>query len=130
MNDEHKNHLQQLKDTNEPLYELYLLKESFLDIFKTDKTVLEAYYDMMSWIETVSVSNFKKLKSFSKTLLKRMDTILNWFENTISNGKAEGVNNVIKSVLKRAYGYKNFEYFRLKVLQKCGTLMDYATHTF
>ena len=85
---------------------------------------------MMSWIETVSVSNFKKLKSFSKALLRRMDTILNWFENTISNGKAEGVNNVFKSFLKRAYGYKNFEYFRLKVLQKCGTQMDYATHTF
>lgn len=59
-----------------------------------------------------------------------MDTILNWFDTPISNGKAEGVNNVIKSVLKRAYGYKNFEYFRLKVLQKCGLLMNYATHTF
>jgi transposase len=47
----------------------------------------------------------------------------------ITNAKAEAVNNVIKTLLKRAYGYKDFDYFRLKVLQRCGYLMDGLTHS-
>ena len=51
-------------------------------------------------------------------------------ETILANAKAEGINNVIKTLLKRAYGYKNFDYFRRKVLQRCGYLMNYSTHTF
>jgi len=47
-----------------------------------------------------------------------------------SNAKSEGINNVIRTVLKRAYGYKNFDYFRMKILQKSGYLMDYLKWDF
>ena len=52
-----------------------------------------------------------------------MEGILNWFETHISNGAAEGLNNKIQSIKRQAFGYKDFEYFRLKILQKCGHLM-------
>jgi hypothetical protein len=32
------------------------------------------------------------------------------------------MNNVIKALKRRAYGYRNMEYFRLKILQQCGYL--------
>ena len=63
-------------------------------------------------------------------MLKRIDKILNWFDFNISNAKSEGLNNVIKTFLKRAYGYKNFDYFRMKVLQKSGYLMNYLKWDF
>ncbi len=81
---------------------------------------------IMSWVNEVLKLKYKKFKSFARIILKRMDILVNWFDRPISNAKAEGVNNVIKRLLKRAYGYKDFEYFRAKVLQKCGYLMEYA----
>ena len=118
-------HLVQLKKKNEPLFEMYLLKEDFLDIFQKGRSRKEAKQMILSWTDSVSKLQYKKFKGFAKTVLKRIDIILNWFDSPISNGKAEGVNNVIKSLLKRAYGYKDFDYFRAKVLQKCGYLMKY-----
>ena len=126
LNQTHKEHLEQLKKKNEPLYELYLLKEEFLDIFEKERTRQEGKQMIMSWANEVLKLKYKKYKSFARIILKRVDTLVNWFDCPISNAKAEGVNNVIKSLLKRAYGYKDFEYFRAKVLQKCGYLMEYA----
>lgn len=117
--------LEKIKTNNEPLYELYLLKESFLGIFSPEKIREEAYKEILEWVNIIIKSKYKKLKSFARSVLKRMDEILNWFDFNISNAKSEGLNNVIKSVLKRAYGYKNFDYFRMKILQKSGNLMDY-----
>jgi len=35
---------------------------------------------------------------------------------------SEGINNVIKTIKKRAYGYRNKEYFTLKIYQKVGLI--------
>ena len=122
--------LENIKAKNEPLYEMYLLKESFLDIFSLDKERDVAQKEILDWIDTVLQTKLKKIKSFARSVLKRMDEILNWFDFNISNAKSEGLNNVIKTVLKRAYGYKNFDYFRMKVLQKSGYLMNYLKWDF
>jgi len=122
-------HLEALKQVNEPLFDLYMMKESFLAIFDEAENKKEARSMIFTWIREVRQGPFKFLKSFAKSLLKRMRAVLSWFENPVSNGKAEGINNVIKTLLKRAYGYKDFDYFRVKVLQHCGNLMNYATHT-
>lgn len=117
--------LEDLKKKNEPLYDIYLLKESFLDIFDLGKNRNDALKEIQDWSNTVLSTKYRKLKQFARSVIKRMDQILNWFDTPISNAKSEGVNNVIKTILKRSYGYKNFDYFRMKVLQKCGYLMEY-----
>lgn len=123
-------HLQELKQVNNRLYELYLLKESFLSIFTKTTSIKVAIKLIFSWIRDIRKLDFTNLKRFTKSILKRIRNILKWFKHYISNGKAEGINNVIKTLIKRGYGYKNFDYFRMKVLQKCGRLMNYATHSF
>ena len=35
---------------------------------------------------------------------------------------SEGINSVIKMLKRRAFGYRNMEYFRLKIMQVCGYL--------
>ena len=130
LTEKNQNHLEKLKSTNERLYEMYLLKESFLAIFNQETIVGMARKLIFSWIRDVFRLDFEALKRFAKSILKRIRNILYWFRRPISNAKAEGINNVIRTLLKRGYGYKNFIYFRMKVLQKCGLLMNYATHTF
>jgi transposase len=103
-----KEHLHQLKEINETLYEMYLLKESFLGIFDQLLPIKLARRQIFSWIRNIFETNFYYLQRFARSVLKRIRNILNWFKNPISNGKAEGINNVIKTLLKRGYGYKNF----------------------
>lgn len=123
-------HLDELKEVNQTLYEVYLLKESFLGIFDSYTSKKIARKKIFSWLREIFKTAYDHLKRFARSIIKRIRNILNWFDCPISNGKAEGINNVIKTLLKRAYGYKNFEYFRMKVLQKCGRLMDYGLHSF
>ncbi|MDD5581769.1 MAG: transposase [Candidatus Marinimicrobia bacterium] len=43
---------------------------------------------------------------------------MNYFVHPITSGLAEGLNNLIATVKKKAYEYRNMEYFRLKILQQ------------
>ena len=125
-----KKHLEELKKRNSTLYEIYLLKEEFLSFFEEGKPPDDAMEEILGWINTVFTLTFENLKRFARSMLKRLNKVVNWFENPISNGKTEGINNKIKTVMRRAYGYKDFDYMRLKVLQKCGVLMNMRFHSF
>jgi transposase len=48
--------------------------------------------------------------------------LANYFRYRVTSAVSEGINNVIKALKRRAYGYRNMEYFRLKILQQCGYL--------
>ncbi|MCB9062037.1 MAG: transposase [Halobacteriovoraceae bacterium] len=45
--------------------------------------------------------------------------MLNYFKRRLTNARTEGYNNVCKQLQKRAYGYRNFNNYRLKVLYAC-----------
>ena len=55
-----------------------------------------------------------------KVLLNTFDNwreeILNYFDYPISNGFVEGKNNRIKTIKRMAYGYRNMDNFRLRIL--------------
>lgn len=125
----YQEHFKKLKERNSHLFEMYLLKEDFLVIFDKKLKKSKAKTAILDWIEKAKESVYENIKSFAKKTEKRLETLLNWFDHPISNGLSEGINNVIKSLLKRGYGYKDFEYFRMKVLQKCGYLNNSITHT-
>lgn len=124
----HQYSLAQMKLDNQPLYEAYLLKEMLLSIFDEDIPKEEAEKRLLEWCYQAEGSPFAPFIKLAKQIKLRLTILLNWFKYHISNAKAEAVNNIIKALLKRAYGYKDYEYFRLKVLQKCGYLMKATTH--
>ena len=55
---------------------------------------------------------------------RRRFGILNFFKHRKTNVLSEGFNNVVKTIKKSAYGFHDWEYFRLKILRKCGKLAD------
>ena len=57
-----------------------------------------------------------------KTLKKYMKYIENMFESNITNGVIEGLNNKIKSIKRRAFGYSNFSNFKKRVLIQAGII--------
>ena len=68
------------------------------------------------WIEQARLSNLKPLVSVAETFSRHRDGILNWYDFNISNGKLEGINNKIKTMKRQAYGYRDMDFFKLKLL--------------
>lgn len=126
--EQHTARLEQLKQDNGALFEAYLIKEELLSTFDDNLDEEEAKTRLLQWCQMAEATDFKPFRSLAKQIRAKLHILLNWFKYHISNAKAEAINNVIKSLLKRAYGYKDYQYFRLKVLQKCGYLMQAITH--
>lgn len=100
--------------SNEMLY-AYILKERFYKIMEaTDR---ESAKKLMSdWILAAQDSKIPEYCNCSKTLVNWHTGILNSFDAPYSNGFTEGCNNKIKVLKRNAYGYRNFERFRKRIL--------------
>lgn len=51
-----------------------------------------------------------------RTILRCAEGLLNYFKHRISNGKIEGINNKIKTMARQAFGFRDMEYFKLRLL--------------
>ena len=98
------------------LNECYELKEDFRAWFNASHDRATAATELDVWLARVEASKLKALQSFTKTIGNWRERILNYFDGRHSNGFAEGVNLKIKLINRRAFGYRNFESFRLHVL--------------
>ncbi len=59
------------------------------------------------------------LTKFVRTLRRWWDVILNYVHERLTSGVVEGLNNKLKLIKRRAFGYRNFTHFRLRVLVEC-----------
>jgi transposase len=101
------------------LKQLHQLKEQFRTIFETAPDRVTAASQLQAWIAAVESSGLKQLSAFLTTLHNWWDPILNYFNEHITSGLVEGLNNKIKLIKRRAYGFRNFEHFRLRLLVEC-----------
>ena len=67
----------------------------------------------------VAASPLPELQTFRRTLMRRRREILAYFGTGLTNGRTEGFNNKAKLVKKRAYGYRSFRNYRLRLLNAC-----------
>lgn len=90
----------------------------------------EASEELNTLYEWSIKAGANKLKSWFWNLLGK-EEFLNYFEHRFTTSVSEGINRVIKGLKWQAYGYKDMDYFKLKILQKCGYLnYKYALNDF
>lgn len=106
--------LEQALQINKPLAEAYYLKEELGQLW-LQNTREEADRFLTSWATRAWATTIQELRKFVKTLLGHRTGILNWFDFRISTGPLEGFNNKIKVLKRKAYGYRDMEYFALKI---------------
>ena len=58
----------------------------------------------------------RQLHTMSKTLKAHRTGLLNWYDEPISTGPLEGINNKIGALQRRAYGYRNYEHLKQRLL--------------
>lgn len=121
LSEKQSSYLQRLCQLNEPIYKAMLLKESFLGIYDyDDPTEAESY--LRGWIKDALDSSLSVFKKIAESFYDKLQYIINWFKKKISSAISEGINNKIKRLKRMAYGYKDVDYFRLKIHQHCGLL--------
>lgn len=118
---EEKSHINDVLSNNEYFLKLELIKERMVTFFDetsavSAKTIFE---EIGEWIWQ---SGFGHLMDWYRKLEQGWDTLKNYFVYRVTTSLSEGINNVIKTLKRRAYGYKNMWYFRLKIMQVCGYL--------
>lgn len=115
--DEARNEKQRLEkalNLNKPLATAYYLKEDLRQLWEQeDKFHAEIFLD--DWIARAEVSEIKILLKFAQTLNNHRDGILAYYDYPISTGPLEGTNNKIKTLQKQAYGFRDMEFFKLKI---------------
>lgn len=98
-----------------------LLKESFLKVYDCE-TPEETQGYLEGWIKEALSSAVETFRIIAESFKEKLQYIINWFRKKVSSAISEGINNKIKRLKRMAYGYKDVEYFKLKIHQHCGLL--------
>ncbi len=111
---EEQKRLNKALELNKPLATAYYMKEELRQLWnQSSKPQAERFLE--SWCSRAESSGIKMLQQFAKTMRKSRTGLLNWYDYPISTGPLEGTNNKIKTMQRQAYGYRDKEYFRLKL---------------
>lgn len=107
-------HLDRLESLNKPLFQAYLLKEDLRRFW--DMTSRKAARKFLgAWIARCLATRIKPMVRLAKSLRAHRQGLLAYFEYPISTGPLEGINNKIKVLKRQAYGFRDIEYFKLRL---------------
>lgn len=121
LTDEESWYLERYLEMSPELREAYELKETYRTWFKRAKEIgehriVEVKQGLIGFYEKVESSGMSEMKRSIRTFQNWQTEILNSFVYNYSNGFLEGINNSTKVLKRNAYGYRNFERFRAKIL--------------
>ena len=115
--DQSRKEPQRLKDAlalNEPLATAYYMKEDLRQVWQQpDKKA--AHRVLEDWIRRAEVSGIRILIKFAHTLALHRNSILAYYDYPISTGPLEGTNTKIRVMQRQAYGFRDTEFFKLKI---------------
>jgi transposase len=112
-----KESLDNLLDLNQNLYKSYLLREEFREIFN-GKTSDKRLEKLDNWIRKAKSIRIPEITEFTNKIIRWRPFVENALKENSSNSFSEGLNNKIRVIQRMAYGYKDFEYLRLKIIQQ------------
>jgi len=96
--------LETIRKANDKLYRAYLLKETLLDVYDQDDSqrARDAIDAWLSWAQRSRLNPFVRL---ARTVRKHLDGILAFIDSRLTNARLEGMNNKIRLLSHRAYGF-------------------------
>lgn len=110
-----QNQLTVMLSASQRLRIAYLIKTNF-ERFMSCKSKEVARKELSKWIVLTQSYKMPEFDNCCKAFINWSNEILEMFGCTYSNGYTEGMNNKIKVVKRNAYGVRNFERFRNRIL--------------
>ena len=100
---------------NQSLAVAYYLKEDLRQFWEQPgKAFATVFLD--GWIKRAEASGIKMLQGMAKTLAAHRSGLLAYYDVMITSGPMEGTNNKIKTMKRQAYGFRDKEFLKLKIL--------------
>jgi transposase len=128
LNDEQQATLRRLKRRGGELWRGYRLKESLRAIFAGDLSLDEVTHLLDRWISQAQRSRLAPFVTAAKTVRRHRDGILAAIRLGINNGRAEGLNNVVRLIVRRAFGFHSPQAALALVMLACGPITLLLPH--
>jgi transposase len=112
LNELQKEKLVKINEVFPELSEMHRLKELFRDIFETESSWLGGLLKITEWMKEAQLT-FPQ--SFG-TIRRWIGEIIAYFDNRTTQGAVEGINNKLKLIKRRGYGFRNFNNFQIRCM--------------
>ena len=118
LKDDEKQALFVMLSQSEELHTAWQLKEDF-KYFRQTTNRKDAERELLIWILEAEESGLLEFKAATTAFHNWGKCIVNSVVYKYSNGITEGFNNKIKVLKRNAYGYRNFDNFRTRIILNC-----------
>jgi transposase len=124
LSEEQKTNLRKYLKLNPVLEEIYDFKQRLCELLGT-KAVTQVsarpvVYDFLEMISKLRATTLEPLRNLGQTLFEWRNEIARMFRFTKTNSITEGFHNKMEMLSRRAFGFRNFENYRMRVLALCG----------
>ncbi len=120
--------LRRLRNRGGQVWRAYALKEAFRAIFSGDLTEADVVSLLDRWCSKASRSRLEPFVKVAKTTRKHRDGILATIRLGVNNARAEGLNNHVRLITRRAYGFHSVEAALALVMLTCGPIELHLPH--
>jgi transposase len=124
LNDKQRSRLEKLFRTHPILqtlhHEMHQLRELMNQKHQTQRQCRKLIPRLLKKIQLLRESRAKPLETLAATLSDWLEPIACMWRTTRNNGITEGFHRKMKLIQRRAYGFRNFENYRLRVIAQCG----------
>jgi len=112
----HRQHLKELLKLNQVINTVMILKDKLKHIW-TYRSRTWAAKALDQWCDLARSLKNRSVNTFVRMIERYRYGIINHCDHPIHTGKLEGVNNKIKVIKRKAYGFHDLRYFTLKIYQ-------------
>jgi len=107
--------LEEALHLNEPLLLSWYLKEELHELWnQNSRKEMKAF--LKDWCDKAGQTGIGQMIKMAKTLRTHASGIVSYADHPITSGRLEGINNKIKTLMKRSYGFHDENFFVLKLL--------------
>ena len=121
---EQRDRLEQYFEQNPAIRIIYEAKEELCALLnnkhRTKKACRPLAAQLMYWIDQLRDSPFEAFRTLGNTLSSWRDEVARMWRFTKNNGITEGFHTKMELIQRRAYGFRNFDNYRLRVIVLCG----------
>jgi transposase len=112
LNEEQIKKLMQVKSLSPTLKVMHELKEKIRKIFNATEDWYTGVFKIGMWLSKAK----RYFPNSNNTMIRWFAEIIAYFDNGTTSGVVEGINNKLKLIKRSAYGFRNFENFRVRCL--------------
>jgi transposase len=110
LNDQQKEKLEEIYKTLPILSKMHLLKEKFRRVFEENYDWVSGLFELADWCAEA----YELYPKSCGTIRRWIGEVIAYFDEGTTSGVVEGINNKLKLIKRRGYGFRNFDNFQLR----------------